>query len=73
MKTYSTHMLPNYVHDYLGRPVTMTKSNLRYEWVLKGSELSMLIHGRTAADARRRAAREVATVDGKRDRRRTLG
>jgi hypothetical protein len=73
VKSYATHVLPGYVHDYLGRPVTMTKSNLRYEWVVKGSRLSMLIYGRTASDARRRLAEEIATIDGRRDRRRKLG
>lgn len=72
-KTYATHTLPGYVQDYLGRPVVMRKSNLRYEWEFSGSRMLMLVYGRTAADARRRVADEVAAIDGRRDRRRRLG
>jgi hypothetical protein len=65
-------MLPNYVKDYLGRPVTMRRSNLRYEWEFAGRHAIVLIHGRTAADARRNVADEIARRAPSTDKRRRV-
>lgn len=70
MRTFSTVMLPGFVHDYLGRPVTMSKARERFSWTFTGSRMSMTVTGRTAASARARVADTIAAIDGRQDKRR---
>lgn len=66
---YATHNLSQYVLNYLGRPVTMTKVR-RHMYQFQGSLRQMEIAGRTAADARRRLTEEVSIKAPACDRRR---
>lgn len=68
---HSTVNLPNFVHDYLGRPVTMTKIG-RFDWEFEGSRQILTVTGRTATQARENVAEAVARLDGRIDRRRRV-
>ncbi len=66
MTDYATHMLPKYVTDWFGKPLTL-KRTIRGHYVAEGSKRTLRFEAETVDDARRLLRKHAAYESGLKD------
>lgn len=69
LKTYQTHTLPHYVHQYFGGDLTIQDSGMPNTYIVEGSKRHRYVKAYTASAARRAVRELVVAETGLKDKR----